>query len=69
MSCGTTTVAHDRLTGLLATVDGIKFAAAPVSPTEAKALGAEARAIVSSEHEQAERIAAAEATASQKAAA
>ena len=66
---GTPTVAHDRLSRLLATVDGIKFAAAPVSPADAKALGAEARAIVSSEHEQAEKIAAAEATASQKAAA
>lgn len=66
---GTSTVALDRLTRLLATVDGIKFAAAPVSATEAKALGAEARAIVSSEHDQAEKIAAADAPATRKAAA
>ena len=56
---GTPTVPHDRLERLLVSVDSIKFANAAVSATEAKTLGDEARAIVRSEHEQAERTAAA----------
>jgi hypothetical protein len=43
-------VAHDRLQRLLAAVDPIKFARAPVTPTEARALGNEAREIVRAEH-------------------
>jgi hypothetical protein len=56
---GIPTVPHDRLGRLLAGVDPIKFAAAPVSATDARTLGAEARAIVRAEHEQAQALAAA----------
>jgi hypothetical protein len=66
---GTPTVPHDRLQRLFASVDPIKFAAAPVTPSDARSLGAEARAIVRSEHEQAEKIAAAAATAATRGAA
>jgi hypothetical protein len=67
---GTPTVPHDRLQRLFASVDPIKFANAAVSGTESKALGAEARAIVRAEHEQAETLAAAaEATTARGAAA
>ena len=63
------TVPHDRLLRLLTAVDAIKFAAARVSPDEARKLGAEARAIVRSEHEQAQQVAAAEAARSERGAA
>jgi hypothetical protein len=66
---GTPTVPHDRLHRLFASVDAIKFANAPVSGSEARALGAEARAIVRVEHEQAEQIAAASATTASRGAA
>jgi hypothetical protein len=56
---GIPTVPHDRLGRLLAGVDPIKFAAAPVSAADARTLGAEARAIVRAEHEQAQAVAAA----------
>jgi hypothetical protein len=54
---GVPTVPHDRLLRLLGAVDRIKFAAAPIDPTEARNLGAEARAIVRTEHEQAQKVA------------
>jgi hypothetical protein len=66
---GTSTVAHERLKRLQAAVDPIKFAAAPVSANEARALGAEARALVRAEHEEAEKAAAAEAAAATRKAA
>lgn len=66
---GTPTVAHDRLQRLLLAMDPIKFAAAPVSPAEARALGAEARALVRAEHEAAAQAAAAEAAAATRKAA
>ncbi|MEO7712354.1 MAG: hypothetical protein ABIV10_05495 [Gemmatimonadaceae bacterium] len=67
---GVPTIAHERLERLLAPVDRIKFAAAPVAGTDARTLGAEARAVVRAEHEQAQKVAAAvEATATRGAAA
>jgi hypothetical protein len=66
---GVPSVPHERLQRLLAAVDPIKFAAAPVAPNDARALGAEARAIVRTEHEQAEKIATAAATADTRGAA
>jgi hypothetical protein len=63
------TVPHDRLQRLLAAVDPIKFAASRVAPDEARTLGAEARAIVRSEHEQAQKLAAAEAARTERGAA
>jgi hypothetical protein len=56
---GVPTISHDRLQRLLAAVDPVKFAAAPVRVDEARALGVEARAIVRAEHQQAEQAAAA----------
>lgn len=56
---GVPTLPHERLERLLAPVDRIKFAAAPVAGADARALGAEARAVVRTEHEQAEKVAAA----------
>jgi hypothetical protein len=56
---GVPTVSYERLQRLLAAVDPIKFAAAPSRPDDAKSLGAEARAIVRAEHEQATATAAA----------
>ena len=56
---GEPTVPHERLRRLLDEVDRIKFAAAPVAPHGASALGAEARALVVAEHEQARKLAAA----------
>jgi hypothetical protein len=56
---GMPTVPHERLERLFGAVDAIKFAAAPVDPAAARKLGAEARAIVRVEHEQAEKVAAA----------
>ena len=56
---GVPTLPHERLERLLAPVDRIKFAAAPVAGTDARTLGAEARAVVRGEHEQAEKVAAA----------
>jgi hypothetical protein len=44
---------YDRLQRLFAAVDPIKFAKAPVSSTEARALGTEAREIVRAEHQHA----------------
>ncbi|HEX6600062.1 MAG TPA: hypothetical protein VF034_12130 [Gemmatimonadaceae bacterium] len=46
-------VPHDRLHRLFTAIDRIKFAAAPVSPSEARALGNEAREIVRVEHQHA----------------
>ncbi|MCY7378080.1 MAG: BatD family protein [Gemmatimonadaceae bacterium] len=67
---GVPTLAHERLELLLAPVDRIKFAAAPVAGTDARTLGAEARAVVRAEHEQAQKVAAAvEATTARGAAA
>ena len=66
---GVPTVPDDRLQRLLATVDSIKFAAAPIGPTEARTLGAEARAIVRVEHEQAQKVAEANAVAAARGAA
>ena len=59
---GGPTVPHDRLARLLGAVDPIKFAAAPVAAADAHTLGAEARAIVRAEHEQARMLAEAAAT-------
>ena len=67
---GVPTLAHGRLELLLAPVDRIKFAAAPVAGPDARTLGAEARAVVRAEHEQAQKVAAAvEATSARGAAA
>lgn len=66
---GVGTVPHDRLARLFAAVDPIKFAAAPVAPGEARALGAEARGIVRAEHEQALKVAAAAAASTERGAA
>lgn len=66
---GTPTVPHDQLSRLLAGVDPIKFANARVPAADARALGAEARAVVRAEHEQAERVAAAAAAATDRKAA
>jgi hypothetical protein len=63
------TVPHDRLQRLFAAVDPIKFAASRVAPDEARKLGAEARAIVRSEHEQAQKLAAADAARTERGAA
>lgn len=56
---GSPTVPTERLQRLLTAVDRIKFAAAPVTTADARALGAEARAVVRTEHEQAGKVAAA----------
>jgi hypothetical protein len=54
----------DRLQRLLVAVDAIKFARAPVTPTESRQLGNEARGIVRAEHQHALAVqAAAEAAA------
>jgi hypothetical protein len=66
---GAATVPHDRLARLFAAVDPIKFAAAPVGPSDARALGAEARGIVRAEHEQALKVAAAAAASAERGAA
>lgn len=66
---GIPTVPHERLSRLFAAVDPIKFAAAPVSPADARTLGAEARGIVRVEHEQALKVAAAAAASAQRGAA
>jgi hypothetical protein len=61
---GSSTVPYSRLDALLATVDPVKFARAPISATDARAVGEEAQAIVRTEHAQAQaRAAAAAATA------
>ena len=57
-------VTLDSVQHLLATVDAIKFGAAPVAPSDARALGAEARTIVRAEHEHAVAVAAAATAAS-----
>jgi hypothetical protein len=57
---------HERLQRLFATVDRIKFAAAPVSPAEARALGSEARDIVRAEHQHALAVQAASEAASRQ---
>jgi hypothetical protein len=59
-------VPHERLQRLFATVDRIKFAAAPVSPAEARALGSEARDIVRAEHQHALAVQAASEAASRQ---
>lgn len=57
-------ISHERLQRLFAAVDAIKFARAPVSPADARKLGAEAREIVRGEHQHAIAVqAAAEAAA------
>jgi hypothetical protein len=56
---GVPTVPHDRLERLLATVDGVKFARAPIAAETARTVGAEARAIVREEHDRAAAIEAA----------
>ena len=56
---GVPTVTHDRLAELLATVDAVKFAAAPIAAGDARAVGDEARALVRDEHARAQAIAAA----------
>jgi hypothetical protein len=56
---GVPTVPHDRLERLLATVDGVKFARAPIAAETARTVGMEARAIVREEHERAAAIEAA----------
>jgi hypothetical protein len=56
---GTPTVAHDRLERLLASVDRVKFAAAPIGGEAARAAGTEARALVGDEHQRAAALAAA----------
>ena len=58
---GVPTVPHERLQRLLIAVDPVKFAAAPISANEARTLGADARAVVRAEHEQAQKVAAADA--------
>jgi hypothetical protein len=60
---GAPTIAHDRLEQLLSTVDRVKFAAAPLGAEQARATGAEARALVDEEHARAEAIAVAAAAA------
>ncbi|HEX5972634.1 MAG TPA: DUF4381 family protein [Gemmatimonadaceae bacterium] len=59
-------VPHERLQRLFAAVDRIKFAAAPVSPPEARALGNEAREIVRAEHQHALAVQAASEAASRQ---
>ena len=66
---GVPTVPHDRLQRLLGAVDPIKFAAAPIGGNDARSLGADARAIVRAEHEQAQKVAAAAATSTARGAA
>jgi hypothetical protein len=55
------TVPYTRLEALLGTVDPIKFARAPITAADARAVGEEAQAIVRSEHTQAQARAAADA--------
>lgn len=64
---GAPTVSHDRLERLLARVDEVKFAAAPIAGDEARAIGAEARTVAREEHERAQAIAAADAARAQAA--
>ncbi|HEY2026387.1 MAG TPA: hypothetical protein VGG78_05230 [Gemmatimonadaceae bacterium] len=66
---GAPTVSHERLASLFDAVDPVKFAAAPIRGDEARRLGDEARAIVRTEHEQAEKLAAAAAAARERGAA
>lgn len=56
---GAPTVSHDRLGRVLGIADQVKFARAPISAEDARAVGAEARALVREEHERARAIAAA----------
>jgi hypothetical protein len=55
---GVATVSHDRLGSLFATVDRVKFAAAPLTADAARGAGADARALVRDEHERAAALAA-----------
>ena len=57
---------YDRLQRLLAAVDAIKFARAPVSPSEARSFGNEAREIVRVEHQHALAVQAAAEAASRQ---
>jgi hypothetical protein len=59
-------VSYDRLERLFAAVDRIKFAAAPVSSSEARALGSEGREIVRAEHQHALAVQAATEAASRQ---
>jgi hypothetical protein len=56
---GLPAVPYDRLQRLLAAVDPVKFGAAPIRADAARAMGADARAIVRAEHERATAMAAA----------
>ena len=58
---GSPTVNADRVQRLFATVDPVKFARAPITRDEARAVGEESRAIVRAEHEKAEALEAASA--------
>lgn len=62
-------LALDRVQHLLDRIDLIKFGAAAVTPADARALGADARAIVRAEHEHAAAVAAAAAAAGREGAA
>jgi hypothetical protein len=59
-------VPYDRLQRLFATVDHIKFGAAPVASSDARALGNEAREIVRAEHQHALAVQAASEAASRQ---
>lgn len=56
---GARTVKAERVEKLFARVDPVKFARAPISAGDARAIGEESRAIVRAEHEQAEALEAA----------
>lgn len=66
---GAPTVPLEQLQRLLTRVDQIKFGAAPLDGGEARALGGEARAVVRTEHERAESLAAAASAATARGAA
>lgn len=63
---GAPTVHYDALHRVLDDADAVKFAAAPISPDRARAVGEEAKAIVKQEHERAAAIEAAKTTTSPK---
>ena len=56
---GAPTVQYDALHRVLDDADAVKFAAAPISPDRARAVGEEAKAIVKQEHERAAALEAA----------
>ena len=65
---GSSTVPQGRLEALLGVVDPVKFARAPISTAESRAVGEEAHAIVRTEHEAAAARAAADAARTEAAA-